>query len=169
MKREPAFVPPIERAAEGYVINLGAGERQLVTRLLDELTQLLVGESDDPRLVRIFPPAYHLPADHQADAEYQRLMREELVATRLSGITTVNAALQSSEPVDDETMTAFVQSINGLRLVLGTMLDVSEDADPQDVDDDDPYAGEHHLYGFLSWLLDWAVQAMSEPLIDRGR
>jgi hypothetical protein len=51
-----------------------------------------------------------------------------------------------------------------LRLVLGTMLDVTEDSDPDDVDEDDPYVGEHHLYSFLSWLLDWAVQAMSEPL-----
>lgn len=164
MKREPAFVPPIVRAADGYVINLGTGERELLSRLLNELTQLLVGEADDPRLVRIFPPAYHLEADHQADAEYQRLMREELVASRLSGITVVIAALQSADPLDSEAMTAFVQSINGLRLVLGTMLDVTEDSDPDDVDDDHPFAGEHHLYSFLSWLLDWGVRAMSEPL-----
>jgi hypothetical protein len=164
VKREPAFVPPIVRASDGYVINLGTGERQLLTRLLTEFTQLLVGEADDPRLVRIFPPAYHLAVDRQADAEYQRLMREELVATRLSGISAVTDALQASDPIDDETMTAFVQAINGLRLVLGTMLDVTEDTDPDDVDDDDPFVGEHHLYGFLSWLLDWAVQAMSEPL-----
>lgn len=166
MKREPAFVPPVVRAADGYVVNLGTGERQLLSRLLNEFTQLLVGEADDPRLVRIFPPAYHLEADHQADAEYQRLMREELVATRLSGINSVTTALQSADPLDDEGMTAFVQSINALRLVLGTMLDVSEDSDPDDVDDDDPFAGEHHLYAFLSWLLDWAVRAMSEPLSD---
>ena len=164
MKREPAFVPPIVRASDGYAINLGTGERQLLARLLGEFSQLLLGEADDPRLVRIFPPAYHLEADRQADAEYQRLMREELVATRLSGISAVTAALESSEPIDDETMTALIQAINGLRLVLGTMLDVSEDLDPDDVDDDDPFAGEHHLYGFLSWLLDWAVRALSEPL-----
>ena len=123
-----------------------------------------MGESDDPRLVRMFPPAYHLADDAEADAEYQRLMREELVASRLSGISTVNAALQSPEPVDEESMVAFVQAINGLRLVLGTMLDVSEDLDPDDIDDDDPLAGEHHLYNFLSWLLDWAVRALGESI-----
>jgi hypothetical protein len=113
--------------------------------------------------VRIFPPAYHLADDADADAEYQRLMREELVASRLSGITTVNEALQASGPVSEETMVAFVQAINGLRLVLGTILDVSEDQDPDDIDDDDPQAGEYHLYNFLSWLLDWAVRALGEP------
>ena len=41
----------------------------------------------------------------------------------------------------------------------GTLLDVGEDHDPEDIDDDDPMAGEHHLYMFLSWLLDHAVSA----------
>jgi hypothetical protein len=162
------FVPPIQRHGDQYVFNFGEGESELLTRLLNELSQLVVGEADDERLVRIFPPAYHLPTDAEADAEYQRLMREELVATRLSGIAVVNAALRATEPVDDETMTAFVQSINGLRLVLGTMLDVSEDMDPDDIDDEHPMAGEYHLYNFLSWLLDWAVRAMSEPLSEAG-
>lgn len=168
MARKRAFIPPIERVRDGFVFNIGDDERALINRLLAELSQLLVGESDDPRLVRMFPPAYHLADDAEADAEYQRLMREELVASRLTGISTVNAALQSPLPVDEESMVAFVQAINGLRLVLGTMLDVSEDLDPADIDDDDPLAGEHHLYGFLSWLLDWAVRALGEPSSQPG-
>ena len=168
MARKRAFIPPIERVRGGFVFNIGSDERELVTRLLTELSQLLMGESGDPRLIRIFPPAYHLADDAEADAEYQRLMREELVASRLSGITTVNTALQGSGPVDEETMIAFVQAINGLRLVLGTMLDVHEDDDPDQIDEDDPAVGEHHLYNFLSWLLDWAVRALGEPVKQQG-
>jgi hypothetical protein len=164
MARKRAFIPPIERVRNGFVFNIGTDERELVARLLTELSQLLMGESGDPRLIRIFPPAYHLADDAEADAEYQRLMREELVASRLSGITTVNTALQGSGPVDEETMISFIQAINGLRLVLGTMLDVDEDDDPDQVDEDDPQVGEHHLYNFLSWLLDWAVRALGEPV-----
>ena len=163
MARKRAFIPPIERVRDGFAFNIGDDERQLIARLLTELSQLLMGQFDDPRLIRMFPPAYHKADDAEADAEYQRLMREELVASRLSGISTVNAALGEPGPVSDETMVAFVQAINGLRLVLGTMLDVSEDHDPDDVDEDDPHIGEHHLYNFLSWLLDWAVQALSQP------
>ena len=164
MARKRAFIPPIERVRNGFVFNIGEDERQLVARLLNELSQLLMGESGDPRLIRIFPPAYHLADDAEADAEYQRLMREDLVASRLSSITTVNAALQEPGPVGEETMIAFIQAINGLRLVLGTMLDVDEDDDPDAIDDDDPLVGEHHLYNFLSWLLDWAVRALGEPV-----
>ena len=167
MARKRAFIPPIQRVRDGFVFNIGDDERQLVARLLTELSHLLMGESGDPRLIRIFPPAYHLADDAEADAEYQRLMREDLVASRLSGITTVNAALQEPGPVDENTVIAFVQAINGLRLVLGTMLDVVEDHDPDEIDDDDPLAGEHHLYNFLSWLLDWAVQALGEPVTQQ--
>jgi hypothetical protein len=163
MARRRPFIPPIERVASGFMFNIGDDERALVIKLLHELSQLMMGESGDPRLIRVFPPAYHLADDAEADAEYQRLMREDLVASRLSGIATVNHALGSPEPVDEETMVAFVQALNGLRLVLGTMLDVSEEHDPEDVADDDPLAAEHHLYNFLSWLLDWAVRALSQP------
>ncbi len=168
MARRRAFIPPIERVRDGFAFNIGDDERQLVARLLTELSRLLMGEADDPRLVRMFPPAYHLADDAEAEAEYQRLMREDLVASKLAGITAVNAALQAPGPVDEEAMIAFVQAINGLRLVLGTMLDVSEDLDPDDIDDGDPLAGEHHLYNFLSWLLDWAVRALGEPVNQRG-
>ena len=167
MARKRAFIPPIERVRDGFMINIGDDERQLVTRLLNELSQLLMGESGDPRLIRMFPPAYHLADDAEADAEYQRLMREDLVASRLAGIATVNLAMETPGPVSEEAMVSFVQAINGLRLVLGTMLDVAEDHDPDDIDEDDPLVGEHHLYNFLSWLLDWAVRALGEPVTQR--
>ncbi len=167
MARKRAFIPPIERVRDGFMINIGDDERQLVTRLLNELGQLLMDESGDPRLIRMFPPAYHLADDAEADAEYQRLMRDDLVASRLAGIATVNLAMETPGPVSEEAMISFVQAINGLRLVLGTMLDVVEDHDPDDIDEDDPLVGEHHLYNFLSWLLDWAVRALGEPLTQQ--
>jgi hypothetical protein len=54
-----------------------------------------------------------------------------------------------------------MQSLNALRLALGTMLDVDESHDLDDVSPDDPLVGEHHLYGYLSYLLDAAVTAAS--------
>ena len=168
MARKRAFIPPVERVRDGFMFNIGDDERQLVIRLLNELGQLLMDESGDPRLIRMFPPAYHLADDAEADAEYQRLMRDDLVASRLAGIATVNLAMETPGPVSEEAMVSFVQAINGLRLVLGTMLDVVEDHDPDDIDEDDPLVGEHHLYNFMSWLLDWAVRALGEPITRQG-
>ena len=160
-RRSPKYL--VERTSRGYVVHLQQEELELVARLCAELRALIL--SDDlqhaPLLRRLFPPAYHLTDDQEAEAEYQRLMREELVASRLESLTLVEEALASGEPMDDAAMQAFVQSLNGVRLVLGTLLDVSEEHDPSSVTDDDPMVGEHHLYAFLSWLLEHAVLAIS--------
>ncbi|MCU1360864.1 MAG: hypothetical protein JWN99_2153 [Ilumatobacteraceae bacterium] len=156
------FRPPIERVKNGFRINLDAGERDLVLRLLDEMRTLLMGPSDNPALTRVFPAAYHQPAHAELDAEYQRLMREELVASRLAGIGMIDEALSSKVPLTEAQLSALMQGLNGLRLILGTVLDVTEDHDVDLIDDDDPQVGEHHLYVFLSWLLEWTVRAMQE-------
>lgn len=153
----------IERTPAGFVVNLDRDEIDLVARLMDELRGLLT--ADDPRtaglLRRLFPPAYIQDEDAEAEAEYQRLMREELVASRLESLTLVEQALRAGTPLDDAGMNALLQSLNSVRLVLGTLLDVSEDHDPSSVADDDPMVGEHHLYVFLSWLLDAGVHAVT--------
>jgi hypothetical protein len=160
-RRGPKYV--VERTPRGYVINLQQEELDLVVRLFAELRALVL--SDDPQhaplVRRLFPPAYHLSDDAEAESEYQRLMREELVASRLESITAVEQAMSAGTPLDDAAMQGFVQSLNAVRLVLGTLLDVSEEHDPSAVRDDDPMVGEHHLYTFLSWLLESAVQAIS--------
>lgn len=156
--------PPVERVGDQFVINLGTDERELVSRLLGELRDLLLGATDQPLLRRMFPPAYHLADDADADAEYQRLMHDDLVASRLAAISGVLAVLGNADAtrrVDEEGLIALMQALNALRLVLGTLLDVSEEDHPDDIDDDDPLVGEYHLYGYLSYLLDEAVDALT--------
>lgn len=153
----------VERTASGYVINLDREELDLIARLMAELRDLLTADDPGvaPLLRRLFPPAYLAADDAEAEAEYQRLMREELVASKLESLTTVESALRSGAPLDDAGMHALLQSLNSVRLVLGTLLDVGEDHDPGAVRDDDPMVGEHHLYTFLSWLLDACVGAVT--------
>jgi hypothetical protein len=156
------FRPPVERYKDGYRINLDTDERELILRLLRELRGLLLGSSDNPTLVRLFPTAYHLPDDSELDAEYQRLMREEIVASRLAGIDLVVDAFEDKPPLTEGQIMAVVQAVNGIRLVMAAVLDVSEDHDPDDIDDDHPNAGDYHLYSFLSWLLEWSVRALAD-------
>jgi hypothetical protein len=161
-RRNPRHL--VERTSKGYVVHLQREEMDLLVRLLGELRGILL--SDDPRtdplLRRLFPPAYHLADDAEAEAEYQRLMRDELVASRLESITSVESALSSGTPMDDGGVQGFMQALNAVRLVLGTLLDVGEQHDPNAVADDDPMVGEHHLYGFLSWILESTVQALTD-------
>ena len=49
---------------------------------------------------------------------------------------------------------AWLQSINSVRLVLGSLLDVSEELDIESLPDDHPEIEGFVLYGYLSMLLD---------------
>jgi hypothetical protein len=51
--------------------------------------------------------------------------------------------------------------LNSLRLVLGTLLDADESDRVEDIDADDPLFGQAQLYGYLGWLLEWTVAALS--------
>jgi len=113
---------------------------------------------------RIFPAAYHQEVDRELNTEYQRLMREEILTSRLKGLDAVDGFMAQASGdkaiLTESEMMAFLQALNGVRLVLGTMLDISEDHDIGGVDENDPLVGEYNLYDFLSWILDWAVRAV---------
>jgi hypothetical protein len=160
-RKQPRYV--VERTPRGYVLRLQREEIELLQRLLAEMKALIT--SDDPQhaplVRRLFPPAYHLNDDAEAESEFQRLMHDDLVTSRVEGIERVEAALAEGRPMDEGEVNGFMQSLNSVRLVLGTLLDVSEEHDPSSVRDDDPMVAEHHLYAFLSWLLESTVQALS--------
>lgn len=155
------FRAPIRRDRDGFVVDLGPDEAALVRRLLAELRRLLSdpepGAGSEGLLVRLFPVVH--PDDPEAEAEYQRLMREELVASKLAAFDLVDATLDSDGRLDEGGLIAFMQSINSLRLALGTMLGVTDDPDAE-VDAGAEDSAEYHLYGYLSWLLEWSVQAI---------
>jgi Domain of unknown function (DUF2017) len=152
---------PVTRSGSGYVLHLGRDERALVARLLDELRALLTDPAD-PELVRRLYPVVH-PDNPDRESEYQRLMRDDLITSRIAGIDIVTAVLGRSGrkvTLDEAQMGAFMQAVNGVRLVLGTLLDVTEDDELVERDDADT-APEYHLYGYLSWILDSSVRALS--------
>ncbi len=154
------FRSPIKRRGDGFVVSLGDDERAVIDRLLGELSDLLDddGESSAVLLDRLFPAVY--PGDPDREAEYQRLMRPELVESKKSAIAEVRAALADDRHrLDDAQLVAFMQGVNSIRLVLGTMLGVSDDGD--EVDEGLENSPEYGLYGYLSWLLECAVSATS--------
>ena len=142
-----------------YVVHLGKDERALLVRLCEELREVVTGPADPASVQRLFPVVH--PDEPGMEAEYQRLMRDELIASRLGAIEVVVEVLGGGGrrlTLDEAQLHALVQSVNGVRLVLGTVLEVSDD------DEDRPELvgqPEYELYAYLSWLLDSAVRAMS--------
>lgn len=155
--------PPVEAIApDRYRLNLADDERALIQRLIEQLRDLLVqAPDDDPRVRRLFPAAYH--DDPERDGEYRRLMRDELVVSRLGSLEAVTKAL-TCEEMNEGDLGAFMRSLNAIRLVLGTLLDLDDDSDPSDVSPDDPLFAEHQLYLWLSWVLEHVVEALHSGL-----
>ena len=150
-----------KRHRDGRIeIRLGEAEREILAHVLGQLRDALLADPDDVVLRRLFPPAY--PDDPEKEAGFQALARDELLESRLATIDAVEASLDERY-LDAEGASAWMRSLNSLRLVLGTRLDVSEDDDRQ-FDPDDPEAPARALYGFLSELVDDLVDALAADL-----
>jgi len=150
----------IRRERDGSIgLHLPAEEREVLRALPGQLRELL--GTDDPTLVRLFPPAY--ADDAEADDEYAGMMRGELLEGRLAALRIVEATVDA-ERLDEEQLHAWLDALESLRLVLGTQLDVTEETYAHDPDPADPLAPALALYGYLSWLQEQAVEALSAGL-----
>jgi len=150
----------IERDRKGgYRLRLPPEERELLRSLPGQLR--VVFETDDPSLRRLFPPAY--TDDDEADDEFRRLMRDELLEGKLAALQVVEETA-GADHLTGEQLEGWLGALESLRLYLGTQLDVSERTYEQDLDPDDPNAPALALYGYLSWLQEQAVEALSSSL-----
>lgn len=154
----------VKRTRSGeYAIRFPENERELIRTLPAQLRDLLVEETDDPSLRRLFPPAYS--DDDERNEEYRRLMQEDLLAKRLAAVEVMQQTADATR-LDEEQLTAWMGAINDLRLVLGTRLDVTEDMYELGMADDDPRAPAFALYSWLGWLQEQIVEALSQSLPD---
>ena len=165
---------PVTRTKTGnYKLVLPKDHCEVLTHLITELRDSLLNTTDDASLRRLFPTAYH--NDAIKDAEYQRLMRDELLASRLASIETALEVIGASNEFSESEIDAFARSINSLRLVIGTTLDIAESdhgdlsIESRQLNSPETEAGEEKinqsdLYDYLGWLLEWTVSAQSEGL-----
>jgi Domain of unknown function (DUF2017) len=147
------------KGAGRYQVRLRPTERILVGDLVGQLREQLLASTDEPSVRRLFPPAY--PDDPERDAGYQVLTRDELLESKLAAIEVVERTLEGDE-LDEAGMTAWMGTLNSLRLVLGTRLDVDEELPTLDADD--PLAPAYAVYEYLGWLLSQVVDALSPDL-----
>ena len=148
----------VKRTRSGeFDVRLSDDERGVLRSVAPQLRQLLDGDLADPSLRRLFPPAYG--EDPERDREYHALVRDELADRRRAAVDTFVATVDRQRLTEEELL-AWMGSINDLRLVLGTRLDVTEEL--EEIDPEDPDAGLFALYGYLGWLLEHVVDALSD-------
>jgi hypothetical protein len=144
-----------------YLLALDVRERELIRQILGDMRALLMLDSADPRVRRLYPAAY--ADDAEKEQEYRDLTHEELRSSRLANVDAVEASIEASD-LTEEQLTAWMQAVNSLRLVLGTLLDINDDDQELAFDPDDPEARTQALYGYLGGLLDEIVDAQLELL-----
>jgi len=143
-----------------YEVRLRRNEQAIMGALVHQLREQLMQSTDEPHLRRLFPPAY--ANDAERDAGYQVLTRDELLEGRLSALDVVDRTLDGAHELDQTELTAWMTTLNSLRLVIGTRLDIDEE--PAELDDSDPLAPEYAVYEFLGWLLAQVVDTLGNDL-----
>jgi len=153
------FGPRVRRNRKGeFEIRLPDGERDLLRSVAPQLRQLLDTDVDDPDMRRLFPTAY--ADDPKREEEYRLMVRDDLLERRRAAVDTLMATIDATR-LTEEQLLAWMGAVNDLRLVLGTRLDVSEDMDPVP-DPADPGAPLLSLYGYLGYLLESLIEAISK-------
>ncbi|MBO0713190.1 MAG: DUF2017 family protein [Acidimicrobiales bacterium] len=146
----------IRRGRDGlYRLRLPEGERALLRGLPRQVLELVA--AGDPSTRRLFPPAY--PDDEEAEAEYRELMRDQLLDHHRHALEIMEETLDADR-LDEEQLLAWLSSLNDLRLVIGTRLDVTEDMTPPSPGD--PNAPALQLYGYLTWLQATVIDLLAE-------
>ncbi len=122
--------------------------RALLRQATEELREVLL--VDEPDLTRrLYPTAY--PDDEELEGDYQEMVHDQLLMQRLDGIDQLQASIDD-EKISFDVADVWMNTINQLRLVLGTQLDVGEEQ--VEIDEDDPLATSHVIYQVLSYVLE---------------
>jgi hypothetical protein len=146
----------IERRGDGARLRLPRAERRLLRDLVAELDARLADDVDADDLQRLFPPAYDLAPDDEA--EFRRLQHGELLDGRRQALRVIETTVEQDR-LSEEELESWLTALNALRLVLGTRLDVTEETYGRWPSRSDPAAREHAVYLYLSALQEEAVDA----------
>jgi hypothetical protein len=138
-----------------FAVDLPPELRTYIAEALQGLRSRLMTDTADPQLQRLFPAAYN--NDGALNDEYQRLMRPELLESRLRSLDAVEQSIHA-ETVTRDDLNAWMQSVNSLRLVIGTSLDVGEEG--LVLPPDDPRYPDLVLYELMSQLLMLIIDAL---------
>ncbi len=142
----------VRTPAGNYEVHLDAESRQVLAELTTQLRDAIVADSRDAAFKRLFPPGY--ATDEAAEAEYREMVGADLEQSKLAALETLAKTADATELTPEEVDT-WARALNDVRLWMGTLLDIQEDDDPEELDDP-----PHMLYHVLTWLQDLIVSVL---------
>jgi hypothetical protein len=155
---EPAF----SKEGDRFAVRLSRGVRGLLVELCQQSRALLGAEdpSSDPAVSRLFPPAY--PDDPLQNLEFETNLGAAPRSGKLEALDVVERTANASTLTEDELL-AWIGVVNDLRLVLGTRIEITEEATDEDFPQGDPRHDSYRAYVFLGYLLQEMLEAVGAP------
>jgi len=128
----------------------------LLRSIVEQMAHVLETPEQIPRLL---PPAYS--DDEEAQAEYARLMTDELVDGKRRALASMEATLErGAKRLTQEEAEDWLAVLNDARLTLGTRLDVTEETYDKDIDPADSEAAALEVFRYLGYLEEWLVESL---------
>ncbi len=156
----------------GWTVWFPAGEVTDLARLPGELRKVLESPDFSSQVIaRLFPQAYR--DDPEREAEYQRLLRDDLLRRKLEGVESFERTLAGRKETKklfgfslvqvelaDEDLTLWLGFLHDMRLVIGTRLDITDESWERKIDPRDPHAEEFLLLHRLAYIEETIIQAL---------
>ncbi len=146
------------------MLTLHPREVQVLQWVFSDLGRMLTsGSSVDAVTRRLYPRAYLDPTEESAETQWQELVHDDLVETRVGAMADVVRSLDTAgvvpgEPearelvLGEELTEHWLTVLNDARLAIGTALDVGPGWDFDDLDPGDPSYELHALYAWMTEL-----------------
>ena len=149
----------------GVEVRLPSGLRDVLRSLCDQLETLLTTEdpSSDPALARLSPAAY--PDDPLRELEFEQMAGDDLAAGRLAALRELRDTA-GAEVLEEEQALAWLRTLNDLRLVLGTRLDITEESGVEDFAGDEASEAAFELYGALNMIQGELLLAIDPDAVE---
>jgi hypothetical protein len=158
---------PFRRRGGRFSVSLSANERSMLAEICRQSRDLLEAEdpSSDPAVARLFPPAYQ--NDPLQNLEFETAVGDAPRNGKLRAIDTVERTIEASSLTEEELL-SWMGVVNDARLVIGTRIEITEQATERDYPPDHPEHGSFGVYVYLTWLEDRILRALGDPPVGEG-
>jgi hypothetical protein len=165
--------PTVDRRGGSIVLTLHPNEVQVLQWVFSDLGRTLSDGSDVNGVTqRLFPRAYLDPTEEESETQWQEMVHDDLVESRMAAMTDVMRTLDNATPIsgreeacelvlDDDQATRWMTVLNDARLSVGTALEVTPEWDFDAIDPSDPRYELHALYAWMTELLSALVTVIS--------
>ena len=157
------------------VLVLQPDEIAVLQRIAADVASLVESPPDDDVGARLYPRAYLDPTADEAEHDFRELVHDDLMRKRLAALAAITDAPNAGSGrrgaveivLEPEAEAQWVAALNDARLVVGTILGVTEE-EPGDYKRGDPRFEHGVLYQWLSLLQAELVDLLLGDIGEAG-